>query len=51
MAGFVTSVEPERREELMLRCQEIEDIFGISLEILTFREWIKKQFTRTLEEG
>ena len=51
MAGFVTSVESERREELMLRCQEIEDLFGISLEILTFREWIKKQFTRTLVEG
>ena len=51
LAGFVTSVEPERREELGSRCQEIEDIFGISLEILTFREWIKKQFSRTLEEG
>lgn len=51
LAGFVTSVEPERREELVLRCQEIEDVFGISLEILTFTEWIKKQFSRTLEEG
>ncbi len=51
LAGFVTSVEPERREELVFRCQEIEDLFGVSLEILTFREWIKKQFSRTLEEG
>jgi hypothetical protein len=51
LAGFVTSVEPERREELVSRCHEIEDIFGISLEILTFKEWIKKQFRRTLEEG
>ena len=51
LAGFVTSVEPERREELVARCQEIEDVFGISLEILTFREWINKQFIRTIEEG
>jgi hypothetical protein len=51
LAGFVTSVEPERREELVFRCQEIEDFFGLSIEIVTFREWIKKQFSRTLEEG
>ncbi len=51
LAGFVTSVEPERREELVSRCQEIEDIFAISLEILTFKEWVNKQFSRTLEEG
>ncbi len=51
LAGFVTSVKPERQEELVSRCQEIEDLFGISIEILTFREWIHKQFSRTLEEG
>ncbi len=51
LAGFVTSVEPERREELVSRCQEIEDIFVISLEILAFKEWVNKQFSRTLEEG
>lgn len=36
---------------LVARCQEIEDFFGISLEILTFREWINKQFIRTIQEG
>lgn len=51
LAGFVTSVEPERREEIVSRCQEIEDEFGISLEILTFRDWIKKQFSRAMEGG
>ncbi|MFH7026400.1 MAG: hypothetical protein ACHBN1_13585 [Heteroscytonema crispum UTEX LB 1556] len=51
LAGFVTSVEPERRTEIISRCQEIEDEFGISLEILTFRDWIKKQFNRTMSEG
>ncbi len=49
-AGFVTSVEPERIDELKSRCEEIEQIFGISLEILTFEQWVKEQFTRALEE-
>lgn len=51
LAGFVTSVEPERRDELVSRCQEIEDDFDIVLEILTFREWIKKQFSRAMGGG
>ena len=51
LAGLVTSVEPQRREEIVSRCQEIEDEFGISIEILTFKEWIKKQFLRAIEEG
>ena len=49
-AGFVTSLKPERLDELALRCEEIEEIYGISLEILTFKEWIKEQFERTLTE-
>ena len=51
VAGFVTSVEPDRLEELVSRCQEIEDEFGISLEILTFKDWIKKQFSRAMAGG
>ncbi|QFS48331.1 hypothetical protein GXM_05823 [Nostoc sphaeroides CCNUC1] len=47
-AGFVTSVEAERIDELMPRCNEIEEIFGISLEIITFKEWVELQFARTL---
>ena len=49
LAGFVTSVKPEQREETVSRCQEIEDEFGIILEILAFRDWIKKQFSRAME--
>jgi hypothetical protein len=48
-ASFVTSVEPERIDELKSRCQEIEEIFGISLEIVTFEQWVKEQFTRVEE--
>lgn len=49
LAGFVTSVKPEQREETVSRCQEIEDEFGIILEILKFGDWIKKQFSRAME--
>jgi hypothetical protein len=49
LAGFVTSVELERQEELASRRQEIEEYFGITLEILTFAEWVQKQFARALE--
>lgn len=49
-AGFVTSLEAERIDELMPRCNEIEEIFGISLEIVTFKEWVGLQFDRTLSE-
>ncbi|MDZ7991770.1 MAG: hypothetical protein RMX69_06030 [Nostoc sp. EspVER01] len=49
-AGFVTSLETERIDELMPRCNEIEEIFGISLEIVTFKEWVELQFARTLAD-
>jgi hypothetical protein len=49
-AGFVTSLEAERIDELVPRCHEIEEIFGISLEIITFEEWVELQFSRTLTE-
>jgi hypothetical protein len=49
-AGFVTSLEPERLDELEPRCEEIGDTYGISLEILTFDEWIEEQFKRALAE-
>jgi hypothetical protein len=51
LAGFVTSIEPERKDEIGARCQEIEDEFGVYLEILTFRDWVQKQFSRVTEEG
>jgi hypothetical protein len=49
-AGFVTSLEPERLNELEPRCEEIEKLYGISLEILTFTEWVEEQFERTSTE-
>ncbi|WP_414565239.1 MULTISPECIES: hypothetical protein [unclassified Anabaena] len=49
-AGFVTSLDPERLDELEPRCKEIEQIHGIYLEVLTFEEWVKEQFERALIE-
>jgi hypothetical protein len=46
-AGFVTSIEPDRLEELKSRREEIEDIYGISLEIISFDDWISAQFKRS----
>lgn len=37
--------------ELEIRRKEIEDLFGISLEILTFEQWVKEQFDRALAEN
>ena len=50
LAGFVTSVKPERWSELDSRCQELEDMLGIYLKILTFEEWVKEQLNRTLAQ-
>lgn len=50
-AGFVTSIEAERLDELKPRCQEIEDIYGISLEILNFDQWVERQFERALVDA
>ncbi|MBE9010552.1 hypothetical protein IQ250_10075 [Pseudanabaenaceae cyanobacterium LEGE 13415] len=50
-AGFVTSDVPERLDELQERCEEIEDIYGITIEILTLQNWVKRQFDRGLAEG
>ncbi len=51
LAGFVTSVELERREEIVSRIQEIEEYFDITVEILTFRDWVTKQFNKVIEDN
>ena len=51
LAGFVTSVELERREEVTSRIQEIEEYFGITVEILSFKDWITKQFNLLIEDN
>lgn len=50
-AGFVTSLKPERLDELEARREEIEEIYGISVEIMTFAEWVAEQFERASTKG
>ncbi len=47
----MTSIETKRLDELKPRCQEIEDIYGISLEILNFDQWVERQFERALVDA
>lgn len=51
LAGFVTSAPPERLDELEARRLEIEEVYGISLEIMTLQEWVGEQFKRAEKEG
>ncbi|MBP0031006.1 hypothetical protein [Roseofilum sp. Guam] len=41
-AGFVTSVEPERLEELNSRCEELEQMYGVFIQVLRLEEWVQK---------
>lgn len=51
LAGFVTSVKLQRQSELISRCQELEEEFGIFLEILTFTDWVQNKFNQAIQEG
>ncbi|MEB3341819.1 hypothetical protein [Okeania sp.] len=51
LAGFVTSVKLQRQSELISRCEELEEEFGISLEILTFIDWVQNKFNQAIEKG
>lgn len=51
IAGFVTSGEPERVEELSMRLQDIEAMYGVYPQIITFSEWVSRQFDRVTREG
>lgn len=49
VAGFVTNVKPDRREELQSRISEIEDGLGVWVEVLTVEQWIEMWFSRVEE--
>ena len=50
LAGFVTTVAPIRMDELLLRMEEIQDMRGIKVVILTLDQWVQAQFQRTYDE-
>lgn len=51
VAGFVTSGEVARPEELTPRLQDIEGMYGVRVEILSFTEWVSNQFKRAINNG
>lgn len=50
LAGFVTTVEPIRMDELLPRMEEIQDMRGTKIVILTFSQWVQTQFKRANDE-
>ena len=49
--GFVTSGKPERVEELSVRFEQIEMMYGVYPRILTFGMWVDYQFNRVTQNG
>lgn len=49
--GFVTSIKPERLDELVPRLHDIEELFGVRPEIMTITTWIARQFARSIRDG
>ena len=47
LAGFVTSGEPTRVDELESRISDIEDLRGVKIEIHNYPDWVKLQFEKT----
>lgn len=46
LAGFVTNQAPDLREEISNRTIEIEEIFNVKIEILSFKDWVNYQTER-----
>ncbi|MCC6445299.1 MAG: hypothetical protein IT210_17800 [Armatimonadetes bacterium] len=47
LAGFVTSQEPARLQELEARRHDIAEAYDICLEMLSLPDWVDRQFLRT----
>ena len=45
-AGFVTSETPEHLEKVKFRVEQIEDLHGVVISILTLEDWVSVQFDR-----
>lgn len=50
VAGFVISGEPDRLDELTPRLHDIEGMYGVRIEVVTFNEWVSNQFDRAAKD-
>lgn len=48
IAGFVTSEEPLKASDLEEKITEIQEIHGVSIKILTFDDWVKYIYDKSL---
>ena len=51
LAGFVSSVAPERLAELDARRLDLEALSGVSIQILTFDEWVGQKVEQAVSTG
>lgn len=51
VVGFVTSSEPDRIVELTTRLFDIQALYGVSPQIVTFHTWVSTQFGRAIATG
>ncbi|QTA80976.1 putative pritein [Desulfonema limicola] len=49
--GFVTNVHIERTEEISKRISELEQLYSISLKVISYDDWIDMVFQRAIEVG
>lgn len=47
LAGFVTSGKPDLRKEVRDRIVELEDLYSVTIQVLSFHEWAKQQLERS----
>ncbi len=45
-AGFVCNIAPDLRKEILERQADMSELHNASIEILTLREWVNRQFER-----
>lgn len=51
LAGFITDQTPDLRPEILQRVEEIEEVNGVEILIMEFREWVEYNLERNALEG
>ncbi len=49
--GFVTTDLPIRNDEINAKVNDVKDLCGLDIEIMSFKEWIEWNFNRVKELG
>ena len=49
VAGFVVDSEPDIRDDVRQKVRELEEVYGLRVNILSFVEWLAVQFGRSMD--